>query len=213
MTKQYFYDKKFFPVLVGFFIALFLITSSVKMTLNFRPLYYYDIEYLEIEDLSGVDKQEIIENYDALINYLKTTYKGELEFPTFSMSIPAKIHFEEVKNIFVMLDYLMLLSLILGGLGVLKLIQLKNYQFIKWSAILLIAIPVTLVLPLAVDFNSSFIIFHKIFFRNDYWIFDPWTDPIITVLPQEYFMHCAFMIIAIILIESLILFILNKKIN
>ena len=48
--------------------------------------------------------------------------------------------------------------------------------------------------------------FHKLFFDNDDWIFNPRTDPVIKILPDEFFMHCAIAIIAIVLLAGGICF-------
>lgn len=45
----------------------------------------------------------------------------------------------------------------------------------------------------------------------NYWIFDETTDPVITLLPDGYFMHCALMILAIIFLSSLLSFILYQE--
>ena len=37
------------------------------------------------------------------------------------------------------------------------------------------------------DFNAAFTKFHEIFFTNDLWIFDPSTDYMIRMLPEEFF--------------------------
>jgi len=55
------------------------------------------------------------------------------------------------------------------------------------------------------------VIFHKIFFRNDYWIFDYTTDPVITILPESFFMHCFMMIIVIVVVISLIMYLIYRK--
>ena len=39
----------------------------------------------------------------------------------------------------------------------------------------------------ALDFDSSFRLFHKLFFTNDLWIFDPTTDYMINMLPEGFF--------------------------
>lgn len=46
--------------------------------------------------------------------------------------------------------------------------------------------------------------FHKIMFRNDYWLFDEALDPVIKILPDAFFFHCAVMIILLILFGSLL---------
>jgi len=50
---------------------------------------------------------------------------------------------------------------------------------------------------MAVDFNDFFIDFHKILFRNNDWLFDPSLDPIITALPDTFFLHCFIMAFAL----------------
>ena len=73
-----------------------------------------------------------------------------------------------------------------------------------------------LAIPIAIDFNTCFILFHKIMFSNDYWIFDPQLDPVINMLPEEFFMHMGIVILVIMLIVSIILqliYRLIKKIN
>ncbi|WP_442908890.1 lipoprotein intramolecular transacylase Lit, partial [Intestinibacter sp.] len=51
---------------------------------------------------------------------------------------------------------------------------------------------------------------------NDYWIFDPQLDPVINMLPEEFFMHMGITILIMMLIVSIILqliYKLIKKIN
>ena len=61
-------------------------------------------------------------------------------------------------------------------------------------------LPVVLGILAALDFNRAFVVFHSIFFPGkSNWIFDYRTDPIILVLPQNFFMHCAMLIAAGIL--------------
>ena len=50
-------------------LMLFIISAAVTITLNFRPLFYFDIDYLDIEAQSGFSKEDIRKNYDALIDY------------------------------------------------------------------------------------------------------------------------------------------------
>ncbi len=48
---------------------LFFISFSVVLVLNFRPLYYHDIEALGIVESSGISEEDIRTNYDTLISY------------------------------------------------------------------------------------------------------------------------------------------------
>ena len=102
-------------ILISLCLALFIISASVTITLNFRPLYYHDISSLKIEETSGFSKKVIRENYDALIDYNQFFYSGKLKL-TLPMSREGKIHFEEVKRIFVGIEYLCVITLILSCL-------------------------------------------------------------------------------------------------
>lgn len=198
-------NLKLISIITSIFFALTLLILAVKITLNFRPLYYFDIEYLDIAEDKDLTKEEIRENYDVLIDYLQTSYKGKLKFPSLPMSKEGEIHFEDVKNIFITLDYILYFSLFLSLIGIIYLYRKKAYHFYKYSSLFLFGIPILLFIPLLIDFESIFILFHKIAFRNDYWLMDPNTDPIVTYLPQRFFMHCALLILVLIIIFSIIL--------
>ncbi len=209
---------KIITILTSIVIALFLLLSAVKITLNFRPLYYFDVNYLKISETTQMNKSEIIENYDVLIDYLSTFNDKPLEFPTLPMSEKGRIHFEDVKNIFIKIDYFLVVLLLLSIIGIFYLFKKKEYQFFQYSSFFLLGIPVLLFIPLLINFNAVFTLFHNITFRNDYWLFNPETDPIITLLPQRFFMHSALLILIIITIESFLLnflyrYFLNKYIN
>jgi integral membrane protein (TIGR01906 family) len=186
-------------------LALVLLILAVKITLNFRPLYYFDIHFLKITETNNMSATEIKGNYDALITYLTTHKDTKLVLPTLPMSVEGEIHFEDVKNIFLTLDYVMYLSLVLSIPSIIYLYKQKAYHFYKLCYRFLLGLPLLLLFPLLIDFNTFFTIFHKIAFTNDYWLFDPETDPIINLLPQRFFMHSALLILIIIIIESILL--------
>lgn len=175
-------------------LTLFIIGVSVVGTLAFRPLYYADIEKFHIAETSGYPEEEIRRNYDALIDYNMAWKDGELSFPTLPMSEHGKIHFEEVKEVFDVFKYLALFGGIIGIAGIVFMAVKKEYRYLKMTAVVSCGLPVVLAALVAVCWDKVFVIFHKLFFRNDYWLFDSSTDPVITILPDEFFMHCALLI-------------------
>ena len=94
-----------FGILTGITGFFFLLTYSVVLVLNFRPLYYHDVQSLHLSKETGLSEEMICRNYDVLIDY-NLFWKGEdtLAFPDFPMSEQGRIHFEEVKRIFVALQ-------------------------------------------------------------------------------------------------------------
>lgn len=198
-------------------LTLFIIGCSVVGTLAFRPLYYRDMEALEIAEYSGYTEEEIRQNYDALIDYNLPFSDGELSFPTLPMSETGKIHFEEVKDIFDIFKYFALAGGVFGGIGIAFMAKRKEIRYLKMTAVLSCGLPIVLGVLVGVFWDKVFVIFHELFFNNDYWIFDYRTDPIILLLPDEFFMHCALMIFGGVLFGAavclVVYLILRKKIG
>lgn len=195
------------------FVLFFMIVSvSVFFTLHFRPLYYMDINALNIEARSGMPKEEIIANYDVLIDY--NSLFGDmdvLEFPTLAMSETGRIHFEEVKVIFVAFQWMAIVCLVLVAALLYYNRKIGNYRFWKYAGIMSVGIPAVLAVFIALNWDLVFVVFHKIMFNNDYWIFDASTDPVIMILPDSFFMHCAIMILGCVVAGSLSCFLVYRK--
>ena len=185
-------------ILISLCLALFIISASVTITLNFRPLYYHDISSLKIEETSGFSKKVIRENYDALIDYNQFFYSGKLKL-TLPMSREGKIHFEEVKTIFEAIQVIMVVSGLISLPLVIRRFKEKEYRFLKLTGLITIIVPAMLGFVVALDFESAFITFHQIVFRNNYWVFDYRSDPVINILPETFFMHCFIMIVIIVI--------------
>lgn len=190
-------------ILTSLCLALFIISAAVTITLNFRPLYYHDISALKIEETSGFSKKVIKDNYDELIDYNQFFRSGKLKL-TMPMSKEGRIHFAEVKRIFVCVEILCIVTLILSCFLIKRQIAGRNFDFLKSASIMTVLLPSVVGILCAVNWDSAFIMFHKIMFRNDYWLFDEATDPVIMILPDEFFLHCAVMIILLIFIGSLL---------
>lgn len=195
---------KFTDLLIGVLFTLLFISLAVIATINFRPLYYFDIGFLHIEDISGLSKDIILANYNALIDYSSPFFKGDLVFPTFTASASGLVHFTEVKNIFTSFYLIGAITLILGIITIVYKTKIKDHSYLLVSSITAIVLPLVLGIYLAFDFDRAFVLFHKLFFNNDYWIFDPATDPVITILPDTFFLHCAVMIIFIVFLFSFV---------
>ena len=186
----------FAAVLGGLILFLCLVCVSVTVTLNFRPLYYLDMKLLHISDSSG---------------YNNIWHTGILNFPDFPMSESGRIHFEEVKKVFSVFEYG---ALILIPLSAVEIIAAKKKRFgslFAAAGIISVGIPASLGLLITANWEWVFITFHKLVFQNDYWLFDPYTDPVITILPDEFFMHCAALIMLLVLAGSLAFFAAWKK--
>ena len=197
--------KKILNTFISFSLAIFIMSGSVILGLRFKSIYYYDISYLNITNMTGLSKEEIKENYDYLINYNLNNSVEEFKLPTLQSSIQGKIHFEEVRNIFQVIKKIFYLSFILSIVGVIFNIKQKNIRFLNTTSIVTIGLPIILAIPLIINFNYFFIKFHELVFSNDYWIFDPNIDPVINMLPEEVFFHIGILILGFVLLSSILL--------
>ena len=196
------YNKK--DIILSIVLMIFIISFAIVFTVFFKQLYYFDINYLNIDKISGLPVETIKDNYDILINYQSIFYQGNLNLPDFAMSVAGRIHFQEVKTIFEVIQVSMLISGIISIILLIKRFKEKEYRFLRLTEIITILIPSILGFLVAIDFDQAFIIFHKLFFRNDFWIFDYQTDPVITILPETFFMHCFILIVLIIVVFALL---------
>ncbi|MBY1078774.1 TIGR01906 family membrane protein, partial [Clostridioides difficile] len=196
--------KKFLNVLFSVCISIVIIVGVINFTVGFKQLYYFDIDYLNISELSGLSKDDIKLNYDYLIDYNLNKNVSEFKLPTLKSSPQGKIHFEEVRNIFQNINKLAKLLLVVSLVGIILSVKNKNIKILKTTSITLIIMPLLLTVPILLNFEKSFIIFHKLLFRNDYWIFNPDLDPVINILPEEFFFHSGMMILILILLVSIL---------
>lgn len=115
-----------------------------------------------------------------------------------------------MKKIFTYIDASLIITGLISILGLVINIKGKNFNFLKHIIFMLILFPTLLLTTIMINFDATFVTFHKMLFRNNYWQFDPELDPIIQILPEEFFYHTALLIAAII-IFSIIAFILIHK--
>ncbi|KKR51356.1 MAG: hypothetical protein UT84_C0001G0041 [Candidatus Curtissbacteria bacterium GW2011_GWA1_40_16] len=131
----------------------------------------------------------------------------------------AQIHLKDVKYL---LNIVSITSLIvittvffLNGLFVYK----KELKRLTGSLVKggLATIILTIIISafLIFNFQGFFIDFHKIFFRNNYWLFDE-SDNLIKMFPERFFMYFSYVLIGNIIITSLVLILsatIIRKIN
>lgn len=192
--------------------SVLMLSTLVVTKSNF--IYYFDINYLNIPKMSGLNIGEIKLNYNYTIDYLFNNSISEFKPPTLSSSADGSQHFFEVRNLFNLGTKLLILSLVICSVLGFTMRNYKLwYKFLKYSAIILVSIPIASLALLKVDFTKAFTVFHKIMFNNDKWLLDPVTDPIINIMPEEFFAHCGVAIIAISTILGCILFSLYRIIH
>ena len=195
--------------------ALVVLTGAIAVPILFRPFFFWPIGPMDLTESVGLSVQQIKDAYNAMMDYcigLSGTFSaGVLPFSAEGMA-----HFADVRKLFV-LD-LWVLDVAVPLLIAVMLLRKKNPVRLAghtpgfWSAVGLGTAFAVIGGLAALDFNRAFVVFHQLFFPGkSNWIFDGRTDPIIYMLPEEFFRNCALLILAGILLGCGGLLLWDKK--
>ncbi|MDH6365365.1 integral membrane protein (TIGR01906 family) [Enterococcus sp. PF1-24] len=184
-------------------LFLAIISLTVAITINFRPLYIFDVDYLDILAYTDLDKGQLLDNFGKLMSFLNNPFEDTLQLADFPMSASGLQHFIDVKKLF-LLDYgVLIITIIPALLFVKKLVTTKSLWRLIQPFQVGMVLPLVLGFVMAIGFDRFFTTFHEVLFGNDDWIFNPATDPIINVLPAEFFMH--YFVLFFVLLEAIFL--------
>ncbi len=207
--------EKILGMIRAFLIALVILTGAIALPILCRPFFYMHIKPLDLGAMVGLTEEGVKTAYNEMINYcigIRQTFSaGELPFSQEGAS-----HFADVQKLFVLDLRVLAVSCILLLLLVLwqrkKPVRLLGHTPGFWGAVGL-GISFGVIGGLvALDFDRAFVIFHKLFFPGkDNWLFDSRKDPIINMLPAEFFRNCAILILVSILLTCGILIAYDLK--
>jgi integral membrane protein (TIGR01906 family) len=169
----------------------FSVTVTVLLSI---PLFALDIGWEKLTQVAGMSSGKLMHNYLVLMEYLLNPFRTQLRLPDFPSSASALKHFGEVKVLFILV---IVLTLVLIPL-LIKFYREHLQILFRRGIIAAILVPVVLgIFAVTIGFDSFFVLFHQLLFRDSTWLFDPAKDPIINVLTDSFFMYC-FIIFAII---------------
>lgn len=194
---------------IGILCTIFFLCLGIFIAVQFRPLYYYDIDSLNIIENSGYTRNIILENYNALIDYCSPFYQGSLQFPSLSITDAATLHFQRVKIIFDTSFYIGTITFFILIIILRYKHKKDDFSFYKTASLTMLFLPVLTAIGCLINWDALFVKFHELFFHGDYWLFDWNKDQIIRILPDEFFLHCAILIIFVILLGSALFFTLG----
>lgn len=188
---------------IGVLFLIFFISLGLTVAIYFRPFYYMGMERISAE--TGAPVEMIKENYDALIDWCSPFYEGELDFPTLPESASGVSHFVEVKIIFNLFFVLLFVTPLFLASLIFMQHKRGSSSWLLASPIIVCVLPLLIGAACAIDFNRIFVLFHQIVFSNDDWLFSPREDPIILFLPERFFLQCALVIVATVLLGCIVL--------
>ncbi len=199
-------------VLASVAVGVAILGTSVTVVLAARFSYpWFSAGRYNSHQLTMAQMQA---NYDRIIEYSLFPWVRELHLETLPMSDAGAQHFAEAKDIFQLFVQGGLIALVVAVvLGSWLWRRHRSTGFLTAGAIIALATPLMLAVPLAIDFDRAFVVFHEIAFDNELWIFDPRTDPIIDYLPEALFMRNAFAILVVMIVLSVAAILVGRRLR
>ncbi|WP_056979260.1 TIGR01906 family membrane protein [Fructilactobacillus fructivorans] len=204
-----FYSLKDIGVFI--LILLFLITFSVFFIINASWLYYVTIAFMGLAVKFHVSNGLLMENFHRMTNFIQNPFTSELKLNQFPVSSNGMVHFENVRTLTLVNNLVLLITFI----SLLIIMFRFNYFKKMWKLQSLSEVTVLVIGVLALfcvlDFQDVFIYFHEVLFKNQDWIFNPKKDPIINVLPDQYFLMCFALFFLLVIVGLIIVAIIGKR--
>ena len=188
------------------FTPFFFVCCGTMIPCTFRPFYYWSVGPLKISETSGYSYNEIKTAFDDVMNFI---WRGA-PFKTGNLAYTAEeaSHFADCIPLF----RLQLIIFIIGAVlftayfvlhftKVLPIKRFKDINPITYGAMLTLVFALVFGIFAAADFDGLFRAFHQVFFPGkSNWTFNPETEQIINILPEEFFLECAIFIVSVIAI-------------
>lgn len=198
---------KVISVLITVLTALLIITLSITLPILIRPFYYMQIGALELPQKTGLTVEEIKTAYNEMMDYC-LGLRSDFSVGVLPFSESGASHFADVRALFI-LDFVIIgasaISLIAIAV-ILKKKELKPHRFRGrsapfWSVVSIGAVCAVIGIACAINFKATFRAFHYVFFiGKTNWSFSRTADPIINLLPTQFFSLCGVLIFASILV-------------
>ena len=207
---------RFFNTLVyALSFIVLVVTFSIAIPILWRDFYFFHIDLLNITEAAGCSKSDLIMSFNELMDSL-VFYKPFSE-GVFDYSISGMNHFLDCRILFTLdlvalpISFIIfLVYIILIKLNFIKVYRIKGMSILFYASFVPIVVLGALAIFALIDVNSAYAFFHAILFPGkDNWVFNPYTDPIINALPEQFFLDCGILIFGVMLLILFAVIIFN----
>ena len=215
-------------------ILTYILWVPVILSISFEIItfsdwvYEYNWEGNNISNESNIFKDQLNEVSDQIKDYFKNDKeKIEISLQQPGMQIFNLFNQREIDHM-VDVKNLIQTTLLFEKIGtailiicLIMLIYIEKFKkideiirniiiksFLLWGSFLSI-----IIVGMIVNFNYTFIIFHRLLFRNDLWILNPKTDFLLILFPQRFFLEIAIGILGLFFLINILVLITIKIIK
>ena len=171
---------------------IFLFSLSILLTIYLAWFMYpLEISWLHLTSRVPFQPQTIQHNFNVLMDYLTNPLNQALEMPDFPSSASGIHHFAVVKGLFHLAQGVAIVTLPIFYLFWKQVIQKGFLSLYRRGLLIMLSLPLVLgLVGIFIGFEQFFTLFHQILFvGDDTWLFDPAKDPVILILPEDFFLH------------------------
>lgn len=162
-----------------------LVCGAVTLTIDCVPLYGWFVHSHRLGAQVGWSAKQVIAYYLRLLGYLQIP--GVQLSHTLPMTTKAVVHFHQVKVLMVANNCLTC-GLIPAAWFSWHRLGVRHERWLLLRPLAWTTLGLVMVVGwMCLDFNSFFITFHQVLFRNSDWLFNPRTAPVIKLLPESFF--------------------------
>jgi len=172
---------------------LFLLSLAILLTIYLSWLVYpLEISWLNLTNRVDLKSDIIQYNFHILMDYLTNPFNPVLEMPDFPSSESGLHHFAVVKGLFHLTQGVALVTLPFFYIFWNQVVRKGFLSLYRKTLVFMVGLPVGLGLfGVFIGFERFFTLFHQfLFIGDDTWLFDPAKDPVILILPENFFLHC-----------------------
>ena len=170
----------------------FLLSLAILLTIYLAWLLYpQEISWLNLTNRVHLQPQTIQHNFNVLMAYLTNPFSQQLEMPDLPSSVSGLHHFAVVKGLFHLAQGVALVTLPIFYLFWKQVIRKGFLPLYRRALLIILSLPLALgLVGVFIGFEQFFTLFHQILFvGDDTWLFDPAKDPVILILPENFFLH------------------------
>ncbi|WP_373301486.1 TIGR01906 family membrane protein [Apilactobacillus nanyangensis] len=172
---------------ISLVIILWFVTCSVFLFMNMPFIYTSVVHVLNVQHDIKMSSEQISDNYLLIIRYLQSFFISNMQ-TTLPINNVVRIHFGDVRKLILINNLFMVVMTPLVIKLLIKLRKNRLLWLLKSALKQIYSCFVFIAVFALIDFNDTFIFFHKILFRNNDWIFNAKKEPIILLFPDQYFM-------------------------
>ena len=203
-------------------VLLIIIAQSIFIpTFHIMPYFRWHYQQRGIPESIGIDEEELMHVTTELLDYMRGRRPDLVIYATVSgverqffsdIEIRHMVDVYElyrvgfiIRNISFWLLALLILGMAYFKVRILDLLA-RCCREVVTGFLMLLAILAGVIVW---DFDRAFVMFHLIFFDNEYWLLDPTVDLLINMVPLVFFIEISIIVGALLLIFSALVIIVS----